>query len=315
MSVLALPGALPLDLAIPMQIFGLDPRYSLTVCADEEAGPVPSGGVAITELAPLRSLTTAQTVIVPGTDDPAARVADRTLAGLRAAVERGARMVSICTGVFALAAAGIIAGRTVTTHWQEVERLQCLYPDITVDPRPLFIDDGDILTSAGVTAGIDLCLHLITADHGSAAANQRARAIVAAPRRTGDQLQYIPPTRPSERGHDLAELRAWMAGNPTTRHTLADLAARVPCSPRTLVRTFEAETGLTPARWMTRIRINLAREILEATDLPAERLGERTGLGSPAATRAAFRRACGVSPEHYRLTFATAFTEPPPQNS
>ncbi|MBJ7290970.1 helix-turn-helix domain-containing protein, partial [Williamsia sp.] len=301
-AVLVLPRALPLDLGIPMQIFGFDPRYSLTVCADPDLGPTPVGGVTMSGTEPLGALAHADTVVVPGVENPVAAVSAATLAALAAAADRQARMVSICTGVFALAAAGLLTGRTVTTHWQEADRLAQMYPRLTVDPRPLFLDDGDILTSAGVTAGVDLCLHLIARDFGSGAANQRARAIVAPPRRSGGQAQFIPVARPTARGERLADLRAWMTDDPRARHTLTELAARVPCSPRTLVRAFVAETGLTPAQWMVTVRIDLAREILETTDLPVEQLGERTGLGSPAATRAAFRKACGVSPERYRRT-------------
>ena len=303
-AVLILPNALPLDLGIPMQIFGFDPRYSLTVCADADLGAVSVGGVTMSGGRPLGVLADVDTVVVPGVEDPLAPVSAATLAALAAAADRGARMVSICTGVFALAAAGLLAGRTVTTHWQEADHLARMYPQVTVDPRPLFLDDGDILTSAGVTAGVDLCLHIIGRDFGSAAANQRARALVAPPRRGGGQAQFIPMSRPSARGDRLADLRAWMTADPRARHTLSELAARVPCSPRTLVRAFVAETGMTPAQWMVAIRIDLAREILETTDLPIEQLGDRTGLGSPAATRAAFRGACGVSPEQYRRTFA-----------
>ena len=302
-AVLLLPGALPLDLGIPMQIFGIDPRYALRICADDEQGPTPVGDVALIGTQPLAALQHADTLIVPGADDPVAPISAPTLAALRAAGERGARMVSICTGAFALAAAGLLGGRRVTTHWQEAERLQRMYPETTVDSRPLFIDDGDVLTSAGVTAGVDLCLHLINCDFGAGAANERARAIVAPPRRTGDQAQFLPAAPSGARGVRLANLRSWMVAEPSVRHTIAELAARVPCSPRTLVRTFVDETGLTPAEWMTKIRVNLACEILETTELPIEQLGARTGLGSPAATRAAFRRVCGVSPAQFRRTF------------
>lgn len=302
-AVLALPSVLPLDLGIPMQVFGLDPRYTVMVCADERLGPTPVGDVAIVGTRPLEALSHAQTVVVPGVADPTAPISGPTLEALRTAADRGARMVSICTGVFALAAAGLLRGRTVTTHWQEADRLRDLHPEVSVDARPLFIDDGDVLTSAGVVAGVDLCLHIVGRDFGGAAANQRARSIVAAPRRDGGQAQFIAASVREPRGERLRDLRAVMIADPARRHTIAELAARVPCSPRTLVRTFVEETGSTPAQWIAAIRIDLAREILETTDLPIEQLGERTGLGSPSATRAAFRKACGVSPEQYRRTF------------
>ncbi|MDF0529773.1 helix-turn-helix domain-containing protein [Tsukamurella sp. 8F] len=304
-AVVVPPGVLPLDLGIPIQIFGLDPHYDLQVCADDDCAGVRSGPLSLAGVESLTAASAADTVVVPGAADPVRPVSERTLETLRAAAGLGARIVSICTGAFVLASAGILAGRTVTTHWQEADRLQRLYPDVVVDPRPLFIDDGDVLTSAGVTAGIDLCLHMIDSDFGTSAANQRARAIVAPPRRVGDQAQYIPKARPSSNGDSLAPLRTWLMANYSVRHTISDLAARAHCSPRTLVRRFITETGVTPAAWLMTLRLDQARELLESTDVPIERLGELTGLGSPATARAAFRRSYGVSPEQYRRTFGT----------
>jgi transcriptional regulator GlxA family with amidase domain len=303
-AVLVLPGVLPLDLGIPVQAFGGDPRYQLTVCAEAAGEPVACGGFTVTAPAGLGALGEADTVVVPGYQEaPSVPPTEPVLAAIRGAHARGVRLVSICSGAFALAAAGILDGRPVTTHWQESAHLQRAYPRVRVQPDRLYIDDGDILTSAGVTAGVDLCLHIIRADHGAAAANERARALVAPPRRPGGQAQFVARLRPADTGDTLAPVREWMLGNLAQRHTLDELAHRVHMSRRTFIRRFHTETGLSPMAWLTSARLDWARELLETTTVPVERIAGLSGLGSPAALRATFHRHVGTSPNDYRATF------------
>jgi transcriptional regulator GlxA family with amidase domain len=302
-AVLALPGALPLDFGIPVQTFGTDPHYQVTVCADRSSGPVLSRGFTVTTSTGLEALQDADTVVVPGYEVPDAPLPAVVLTAVRAAHARGTRLVSICTGAFALAAAGLLVGRPATTHWQETARLQRLYPQIDVQPNQLYVDDGDILTSAGVTAGVDLCLHIIRKDHGAAAANARARALVAPPRRSGGQAQFVERFRPTASGEELAPVRAWMLEHLTRHQTLDELAHRAHMSRRTFIRRFHQEAGTSPMAWLTSARIDWARELLETTTVPVEQIARLSGLGSPAAFRATFRRYVGASPQHYRAVF------------
>ncbi len=302
-AVIAVPGVIPLEFGIATQVFGRDPHYHLTVCAEERTAPVPGSGFVINTAAGLEALKRAETVIVPGYDDVDAAVSSTLLDTLRKAHARGARLVSICTGAFALAAAGLLDGRPATTHWRWTRELQARYPAIDVLPNRLFVDDGDILTSAGVTAGIDLCLHLIRCDPGAAAANTRARALVAPPQRQGGQAQFIERLRPEASSHDLGPLRDWMVENLALPHDLDTLATRAHMSRRTLTRRFREETGMAPMRWLANARIDRARELLETTTEPVENIGGLTGLGAPASVRAAFHRHIGTSPKEYRSLF------------
>ncbi|MFI5588459.1 GlxA family transcriptional regulator [Amycolatopsis sp. NPDC051758] len=302
-TVLALPGVIGLDVAIPVQVFGSDPHYELTVCAQQGSVPVTGGGLTVTADAGLEALEGAGTVIVPGYDDVGTPLASEVVDALRAAHSRGARMVSICTGAFALAAAGLLDGRPATTHWQHTAELSARYPRVRVLPNCLYVDDGDILTSAGVTAGVDLCLHLIRGDEGAAAANSCARALVAPPRRAGGQAQYIERLRPEATGDLLGPLREWMLGNLTHQLDVDTLAGRVHLSRRTFLRRFREETGTSPMAWLTSARLDRARELLETTTVPVEHLGRHTGLGSTATVRAAFHRHLGTSPREYRALF------------
>jgi transcriptional regulator GlxA family with amidase domain len=302
-AVLALPGVLPLDLGIPAQTFGTDPHYQVTVCVDPSAGPVRSVGFTLTAPTGLTALRYADTVVVPGYQAPDAPLPPAALQAIRSAHARGARLVSICTGAFALAAAGLLDERPATTHWRQTVLLQNLYPRIDVRPNQLYVDDGDILTSAGVTAGVDLCLYIIRKDHGAAAANARARALVAPPHRSGGQAQFIERLRPTARGEDLAPIRTWMLDNLARRQTVDELAHRAHMSRRTFIRRFQQETGTSPMAWLTAARIDWARELLETTTAPVERVARLSGLGSPAAFRAAFHRHVGTSPANYRAVF------------
>jgi len=301
--VVALPGVIPLEFGTATQVFGRDPHYDLTVCAEGRAAPVPGSGFVINTAAGLEGLEQADTVIVPGYEHVDVSVSEAVLDALRIARVRGVRLVSICTGAFALAAAGLLDGRPATTHWRWTHELQARYPAVEVLPNRLFVDDGDILTSAGVTAGIDLCLHLIRRDHGAAAANTRARALVAPPQRQGGQAQYVERLLPEASNHDLGPLRDWMLENLALPHDLDTLAGRAHMSRRTLTRRFREETGLSPMRWLADARIDRARELLETTAEPVENIGRLTGLGAPASVRAAFHRHIGTSPQEYRSLF------------
>ncbi|MFJ8436769.1 GlxA family transcriptional regulator [Kitasatospora sp. NPDC094019] len=302
-AVLALPGVLLLDLGIPVQTFGPDPHYRVTVCTDPSAGPVLGDGVSLTTSAGLEALRDADTVVVPGYQDPEAPVSGTVLAALRAAHARGARLVSICTGAFALAAAGLLDGRPATTHWRDAAALRRRYPRVDVRPDRLFVDDGDVLTSAGVTAGVDLCLHVIRRDRGAAAANSRARSLVTPPQRSGGQAQFVERLRPAARGDELAAVRSWMLDNLALRQSVDELARRAHMSRRTFIRRFRQETDSSPMAWLTAARLDRARELLETTPTPVEQVARLSGLGSPAAFRAAFHRHLGTSPTEYRATF------------
>jgi transcriptional regulator GlxA family with amidase domain len=240
---------------------------------------------------------------VPGYQDVDAPVPADALTALQAAHRRGARLVSICAGAFALAAAGLLDGRRATTHWQLTGQLQRRYPQIDVRPNQLYVDDGDILTSAGVTAGVDVCLHLIRTDYGAAAANARARALVAPPQRAGGQAQYIERLLPEPSGGELAPLRDWMLENLAQPLSIDALAEHAHTSRRTLIRRFREETGTSPMAWLTGARLDRARELLETTSQPVEHIGRFTGLGAPAGVRAAFHRHLGTSPQEYRTLF------------
>jgi transcriptional regulator GlxA family with amidase domain len=197
----------------------------------------------------------------------------------------------------------LLDGRRATTHWQLTGQLQRRYPQIDVRPNQLYVDDGDILTSAGVTAGVDVCLHLIRTDYGAAAANARARALVAPPQRAGGQAQYIERLLPEPSGGELAPLRDWMLENLAQPLSIDALAEHAHTSRRTLIRRFREETGTSPMAWLTGARLDRARELLETTSQPVEHIGRFTGLGAPAGVRAAFHRHLGTSPQEYRTLF------------
>ncbi|MGW4059360.1 GlxA family transcriptional regulator [Amycolatopsis sp. NPDC004747] len=311
-AVLVLPGVPALEFGIATQIFATDPHYELIVCTAGGPGPVPGAGFTVTATAGLDTLTGAGTVIVLAYQDIGTPPAPDVLDALRAAHDRGARLVSICVGVFALAAAGLLDGRPATTHWQYAAQLRRQYPKVQVVPDRMYVDDGDILSSAGVTAGIDLCLHLIRRDRGPAAANTHARFLVAPPRRTGGQAQYVERLRPDATGDQLAPLRDWMLDNLAEELTIDALAKRAHLSRRTLIRRFREETDTSPMAWLADARIDRARELLETTTLPVERIGRLTGLGAPSSVRAAFHRHLGTSPQEYRELFrhsTTAFAQ------
>ncbi|GIE74346.1 AraC family transcriptional regulator [Actinoplanes philippinensis] len=304
-AVLVLPGAAPLDVGISAQLFA--PRhglpYELRHCS-LAAGPVKGrdGLGFVVEYGP-EALDDADTVIVPGYNTPLQPLDQRILDGLRDAAFRGTRMVSICTGAFALAAAGILDGRRATTHWSMAPVLAREYPKVTVDPGVLFVDEGQVLSSAGVAAGIDLCLHLIRRDHGVQASNNVARRIVAAPYRSGGQSQFVPRTVPEPLGEVFAATREWALHRLGEPIGVADLARHAGVSTRTFGRRFVEDTGYTPMHWILRARIDMARELLECSVLSIEQIAAETGLGTGANLRMHFQRILDMTPTEYRKAF------------
>jgi transcriptional regulator GlxA family with amidase domain len=249
-------------------------------------------------------LRSADTVIIPGQAAPAAPSAE-VCAALAEAAVRGTRMVSICTGAFALAAAGLLNGRKATTHWYFADALARQYPQINVEPKVLYVDEGEVLTSAGVAAGVDLCLHVVRKDLGDRMANQRARMLVAAPHRTGGQAQYIDLPLGPDRSSTLSHLCEWALHNLDQPLTVDVLARQAGVSRRTLIRQYNRETGRPPMRWILEARLSRARELLESTDLTVEVVGRRCGLGTPANFRSLFKDHLGVTPGLYRDSFRT----------
>jgi transcriptional regulator GlxA family with amidase domain len=255
----------------------------------------------------LEALDRADTVVVPGIGDRAWPIADAPLAALRAAAERGARVASICTGAFVLAAAGLLDGRRATTHWRYAERLAREFPAVAVDPDVLYVDEGDVLTSAGVAAGIDLCLHIVRRDHGARVANAVARRIVVAAHRGGGQAQFVERPLPDDAGGDgLAPTRAWMEERLAQSLTVEQMARHAGYSARSFARRFVAETGTTPLQWLIARRVAEAQRLLEGTDLAIEEVAARAGFGTAVGLRQHFARVAGTAPTAYRRAFRPA---------
>ena len=293
-----------------VEIFGLprpevgDDWYRFVTCA-AEPGPLRAvGGVTVQADASLEVLPSAGTIIIPGWKGSDVLPSPELIAALRSAHDAGARLLTICSGVFVLAAAGLLDGKRVTTHWRYAEKLQRLYPQLDVDPNVLYVDEGQVLTSAGSAAGLDLCLHLVRRDFGAQIANQVARRLVLAPHRSGGQAQFIErPVLPQRHGR-LADLIATLhvrLHEPLNIDVMADLAAM---SPRTLTRRFQEATGKSPADWLIDARVERARELLEQTDLSIEQIAARCGFGAAATLRHHFRRKLQLSPLAYRARFA-----------
>lgn len=311
-AVLLLPPVVGFDATIPPQVFGSAtdgagrPLYDVRMVG-LGGEPVPTGsGYTIVPTEDESLLARADTVIVPGTRLVEARQ-DGTLPDpVRAAlgtIRPGARLVSICTGAFVLAAAGRLDGRPATTHWAHVGAFRELYPQVALDENLLFVDDGDVLTSAGLAAGVDLCLHLIRRDHGSAVANVAARYCVVPPWRDGGQAQFIERPVPERPEDTTAGARAWALANLDRTVDVARLAQEARMSVRTFNRRFREETGRPPGAWLTEQRVDHARHLLESTDLTVDDVARRAGLGSGASLRQHLRAAVGVSPLAYRRTF------------
>lgn len=317
-AVLALPEVVAFDLAIPAQVFGHRDerdRYRVHVCASRPGPVATTSGFEITASKGLDGLARADTVIVPGFEAGGAPVDEDALEALRRAHKRGARVVSICTGAFALAEAGLLDDRRATTHWANAHRLADEHPAVDVDPDVLWVDGGDrVLTSAGVAAGIDLALHLFASDHGADAAATVARRMVVPPVREGGQAQYVAhPVPPNPVTGGLGPTREWMLTRLAKPLTLREMAAHAGYSERSFIRRFHAETGLPPLRWLHGQRVQEARRLLEHTDADLEAIASATGFGTAATLRLHFGRALKTTPSAYRKTWnaITAATAPP----
>ncbi|GAA4721678.1 GlxA family transcriptional regulator [Phytohabitans rumicis] len=299
----------PFELACASEVFGTvpqdaPPHYSFRVCA-ERPGPLPTtAGYAMLVEAGLAALREADTVVVPGWQPPGALVSPNVAEALRGAHRRGARIVAICTGAFVLAQAGLLDGRRATTHWRSAVQLAAAFPEVRVDPDVLFVDHGDVATSAGTGAGIDLCLHLVRSDHGAAYAAQVARRMVLPPHREGSQLQYAAHPAPARADESLAPLLEWATSHLDTPLTLDHLAERAGLSSRTLARRFTEQLGTSPGQWLLGQRLDAARILLEQTDLPVEAIATRVGLASAVNLRRRFRVHLGTTPGIYRRTFS-----------
>jgi transcriptional regulator GlxA family with amidase domain len=281
------------------------PLYEVTVCA-ARAAVTTDAGLSVQVPAGLDAIGRARTVVVTPTSLEE-QVPAAVLDALREARARGARLLSLCTGAFVLAAAGLLDGHTATTHWTECAELARRYPRVRVDPRVLYVDEGDLLTSAGSAASLDLCLHVVRQDFGAEVAARVARELVIPLHRDGGQAQYIEVPMPAHGGDDLlAATLVWLQAHLGEEVSVADLAARSAMSPRTFARRFAASTGTTPYQWVARERVRLAQRLLETTDLPVEAIARSCGLGSAANLRKQFGRALSTSPQSYRRTFAAS---------
>ncbi|WP_229907548.1 helix-turn-helix domain-containing protein [Amycolatopsis oliviviridis] len=307
-ALAATDGMLQFELAIAQEVFGsplpgFGSRYELSVCGP---APVKVGRFLLEPDHGLGHLARADTVIVPGWADidvdPPADLVD----AVRAAHEAGARVASLCTGAFVLAAAGLLDGRRATTHWAHTDVLAARHPLVEVDPDVLYVDNGSVLTSAGKAAAMDLCLHLVRSDHGSAVANTVARRLVVPPHRAGGQAQFVTAPVPEQDDHPLGGLLPWITERLDRPLTVEDLARRANMSSRNLARHFRSATGTTPLRWLLNQRIRRAQELLERTDDSVDLIAEATGMGSAATLRRHFNRTVGVPPDSYRRTFRAA---------
>jgi AraC family transcriptional activator FtrA len=305
-------GMSALEPAVSAEVFGTERDwlgvtwYQHTFCT-EVPGPVHLvGGMDLAVDAGLNALRRADTIILPGWCS--AEPLSPALAGaLQRAHRRGARLVSFCTGAYALAGAGLLGGRRATTHWAHAERFAARFPDVCVDPDVLFVDEDQILTSAGAAASMDLALYLVRCDFGAEVANLLARDLVVPPHRDGGQAQFIESPVPAcADGDELSETLAWAAAHLGEELSLETLSARSTMSPRTFSRRFRAATGTTPLRWVTTQRITLAQRLLESTDLSVDLVAERSGLGTAASLRLHFQRQLRTSPQAYRRTFQSA---------
>jgi AraC family transcriptional activator FtrA len=311
-AALVFDGLAPFELAVVVEVFGLrrpeldvDDWYELVVCTPTPGRLHAVGGIELVAERGMAELERADTIVIPAWPHVGETVPPGVVAGLRAAHRRGARLVSICSGAFVLAATGLLAGRPVATHWRYAAALRRLHPDVDVDERVLYTGEGQLWTSAGSAAGIDLCLHIVRLDHGSAIANQVAKRLVVAAHRDGGQAQFIEqPVAPA--GDDrLSQAMDWAAARLHEEISVAAMAAHAFMSPRNFTRRFRAATGLTPRDWLMRRRVQASLPLLEAGTIGVEAVAHAVGLAPPAFRRL-FRREIGVSPLEYRRTFRAA---------
>ncbi|KQX71397.1 MULTISPECIES: helix-turn-helix domain-containing protein [unclassified Streptomyces] len=304
-------GVHPFELGVVCEVFGLDrsdeglPVYDFAVVSAE--GPVLGthvGGLTVSTPYGLDRLEEADLIAVPAADANIDRAyPPELLAALRRAVDRGARVLSVCSGVFVLGAAGLLDGRRCAAHWRHADVLARRYPRTAVEPDVLYVDEDPVITSAGTAAGIDACLHLVRKEQGPEVANRIARRMVVPPHRAGGQAQYIERPLPRSRCDTVGEVLAWMEQHLDEEVTVEQLAERAHMSPRTFARRFQQETGTTPYRWLLRQRVLLAQHLLEATDETVDAIAWRAGFGTAGALRHQFVQALGTSPNAYRRTF------------
>lgn len=307
-GALLVDGLAMFEFGVVCEVFGIDrtdegvPPVELRIAS---AQPQVSAAVGLTVQTrhTLADLVDVDLLTVPATTIRTGAYDERALDTIRAAYARGTRLLSVCSGVFVLAAAGVLDGHKVTTHWRHADTLARLYPHLDVDPDVLFVDDGQVVTSAGTAAGIDACLHVVRQEHGAAVANTIARRMVVPPQRDGGQRQYIVAPVPACDDDALRDVLAWTTENLAEPHTVSSLARRAHTSPRTFARRFVEQTGTTPARWLTAQRVQHARALLEETDRDLESIAGLCGFGSAALLRHHFRAAVGVPPADYRATF------------
>lgn len=310
----AVTDAIPVfEFAVPCEVFGVDrgdlvdPWYELRLCAAEPGPLRTTMGLRVDTPYGLDDLLAADTVLVPAcTRAVQLRPPEPLLDALRRAHAAGIRIASICSGAYLLAAAGLLDGRRATTHWMNAVDFAHRFPTVRVDPSVLYIDEGDLLTSAGTGSAIDLCLHLVRLDHGAAVANEVARRMVVPPHRDGGQAQFARPVARRQTRSDLAPVLEWARHRLDQPLTVADLARRAHMSPRTFARRFREGLGTSPLRWLIEQRVRMAQELLETTDEPIEHIAGRAGFGTAVSMRQHFHRVAGVSPQTYRHVFRRA---------
>lgn len=310
-AVVAFDGISPFHLSVPCMVFGEDrteagePRFRLRVCASEPGALRTNAGFTLGVQHGLEAIRRAQIVVVPSWRDDVRPAPPALIRALQAAHRRGATIVGLCLGAFVLAEAGLLDGRPATTHWQLAEAFARQYPKVTLQPEVLYVDDGDVLTSAGTAAGIDCCLHLLRVRHGAESANRAARRMVVAPHRQGGQAQYIRQPMPAAAEQDrLAPLLDWLGRRLHSPHELDGLAKRALMSRRTFTRRFRESTGTTVGRWLQNQRLALAQRLLETTGRPVEQVATDAGFGSAVSLRKHFVAAFKVSPTAYRRQFS-----------
>jgi transcriptional regulator GlxA family with amidase domain len=305
--LLAIPGVAPFEFGVVCEVFGIDrsdtggPRFDFTI-ATATPGPVETSlGYDMVITQDLSVAADADLIAVPAHRIEA--IDERFLEVIRAAEARGAWVLSVCSGAFTLAQAGILEGRGATTHWMHADRLARMYPGTTVDPDVLFVEDRKVVTSAGTAAGIDAALHIVRKEHGAAATNVIARRMVVPPQRDGGQSQYIESPVPEVRGDSFARVTEWMLEHLDEDLTVDQLARRALMSGRTFARRFRADTGTTPAAWLNRQRLIRAQQLLEESDLGLEQIAQQTGFGTAAVMRHHFIKVLQTSPQAYRRAF------------
>ena len=310
-AVIALPDVIAFDLTTAVEVFGRvvlpsgEPGYRVLVCGTESV--VSAGPMRIATEHAISEVDGVDTIVVPGRNDVRVGTADEVLRALKSAHADGTRIASICSGAFTLAEAGLLDGKRATTHWLAADLFRATYPEVDLDSDVLYVDEGQVLTSAGASAGMDLCLHMVARDHGAAVAADAARLAVAPLHRSGGQAQFIlrntAPAKHIAERTELDDVLAWIEQEAHRDLTLRDIAERAAVSVRTLNRRFQAETGQTPMQWVTGVRVRHAQQRLESTMHGVEKIGRDVGFRSPANFREQFRRLTGVAPQNYRNTF------------